>query len=643
MKNKNKKFAYIFATCIVSIIIIVSIAVPLINNKKNKVNDPTEIITEEGGLPKIENFKNLYNILKTNTTESNNTNELTSDTTKSSSTQEAVTLDDYSKTNVQVEGVDEADIVKTDGEYIYYVGANKITIVDSKDASKLNIISEIKYDNNFEFYPNEIYIKENKLIVIGQTYETNEEQSNENNTNCCIPSSNYYTASLIYNLEDKSKPVLERKVELEGTYLSSRMIDNNVYIISNKNMYSYIFTKEKIEDINENDYKTKYIDTAVSNDKKCLDYNNMYYFPESQDTTCLNIAGFNITNNEEADITSYLGAGNEIYSSENNLYITDTKYEYKDINLYGYYNRYDIKTYIYKFKLDESKITYQAMGNVPGSILNQFSMDENDGYFRIATTNSNGNTTENNLYVLNDKLELIGKIENLAKDEQIYSVRFIENRAYVVTFVQTDPLFVIDLTDPTNPTVLGELRIPGYSTYLQPYDENHIIGFGQDTKTDDGNVVKINGIKMGLFDVSDPTNPVEMFSTKIGTIGTYSELLYNHKALLFSKEKNILAFPITISENTSDYKNNLKFQGAMIYNIDLENGFILKGTISHIKSEDGYIDYDETKEVERIIYINNNLFTLSKSLIKAISLDTMDEVGSVEIPVDKVSKKEVIY
>lgn len=186
--------------------------------------------------------------------------------------------------------------------------------------------------------------------------------------------------------------------------------------------------------------------------------------------------------------------------------------------------------------------------------------------------------------------------------------------------------------------VLGELKIPGYSKYLHPYDDTHIIGFGEDTRTEDygyGDVVKTNGIKMALFDVTDPSNPIEMFSTKMGTSGTYSELLYNHKALLFSKEKNLMAFPITVSQDASNYKSNLKFQGAMIYNIDLEKGFILKGTVSHKQVEDGYYDYDDTKEIERIIYINNNLFTLSKSLIKAISLDTMDEIGNLEIKIDE--------
>ena len=230
---------------------------------------------------------------------------------------------------------------------------------------------------------------------------------------------------------------------------------------------------------------------------------------------------------------------------------------------------------------------------------------------------------------------MIGKLENLAKGENIYSVRFMGNRAYMVTFVQTDPLFVIDLEDPTNPYVLGELKIPGFSNYLHPYDETHIIGFGQDTEENEFGGVITTGMKMALFDVSNPNNPIEMFSEKIGESGTYSELLNNHKALLFSKEKNLIAFPIYITEETEDYISKLKFQGAIVYNFDLENGFVKKGEIAHQKInedvEDGYYDYDYKKLVKRILYIGNSLFTMSNDLIKSTNIETMEEQGTIEI------------
>ena len=638
-KKRNTKRIYAFATAMVVFVIAISIAVPL-NNNKNRVT-PIEVVEENNGLPKIENFENLYNIMLENSSEYYETNdslvmESTSITAASGVTQNETGMDsteektDYSTTNVQVEGVDEADIVKTDGKYIYYVTSNKVIIANVEDENNLELSSEIDYQDE-EFYPNEIFIAENKLIVIGNS------RNNYNTVALDIA----YTGSVkeetiakIYKTENKNKPELEREIKIEGNYLTSRMIGDNIYFIANKYIYSYMFRESEIEEMDEEEFKPKYTDTAVSSTEQCIAYPDIYYFPDSEDTSYLNIAGFNINNNEPANIDSYLGAGNKIYSSQNNLYITKVKYEYKDSTMYGYYNNYDVNTYIYKFKLEDSKATYVNVGSVPGEVLNQFSMDEKDGYFRIATTdrdNWNSETNKNNLYVLNEDLQIIGKVENLAKGEKIYSVRFMGNRAYMVTFVETDPLFVIDLSDPTNPIVLGELKIPGYSNYLHPYDENHIIGFGENTKVNKNGGVVTDGMKMALFDVTDPNNPTEMFSVNIGESGTYSELLYNHKALLFSKEKNIIAFPISISEEEGEYSTKLKFQGAIVYGLDLENGFTQKGTIAHMQIKDGYKDYDYTKRVERIIYINNNLYTLSPGLIKATDMNTMEEKSSLEI------------
>ena len=644
-EKRSYKKIYTIATAMIVFVITISVAIPM-NMNKNKVN-PIEIIEENDGLPRIESFDNLYNIMKE--ASENYKGGIISDTitnsgsvaegidasvsNKSESQSESVREEsDYSNTNIQVEGVDEADIVKTDGEYIYYVCDDKVIIVNAKNDKEIKIESEIKY-NKENFYPQEIFISENRLIIIGQInkYELLEKLSIDTGYKRYDRN---FTVAKVYNTQNKSNPNLEREIELQGSYLSSRMIGDNIYLISNQYMYSYLFRNSEIEDMDEDDFKPRYTDTAISKTEKCLDYNDIYYFPNSEDTSYLNIAGFNIYNNEAANIDSYLGAGSDIYSSQKNLYITRVKYEYKDSKIFGYYNNYDVNTYIYKFKLEDSKATYISAGSVPGAVLNQFSMDEKDGYFRIATTDSknwDSETDTNNLYVLNDDLEIVGEIEGLAKGEKIYSVRFMGNRAYMVTFVETDPLFVIDLSNPTKPTVLGELKIPGYSKYLHPYDENHIIGFGENTKTNEYGGVVTDGMKMALFDVTNPNNPKELYSVDIGEKGTYSELLYNHKALLFSKEKNIIAFPVSISKETGRYNTNLKFQGAIVYGLDLEKGFTLKGTIAHMEIENGYRDYDYEKAVERIIYIKDNLYTLSKSLIKSTDMNTMQEKSALEI------------
>lgn len=632
MKKKYRKTS-ILATTLIAFVIAISIIIPM-NSNKNKTT-PIQIVEENNGLPKVENFENFYNIIKnieskndiykgtaTITDSANATDESIFEKTESSI--------DYSTTNVQVEGVDEADIVKTDGDYIYYISSKKVIIVNVKDSSNLKIESEIEYENE-NFYPNELYIYENKLVVIGENSSNDYKELIAIET--IYPTSKNYSIAKVYNVENKNKPQLERKIEVQGNYLTSRMIDDNLYFITNQYLYSYLIKDKEIGEIDENEFKPVYIDTAISEEEKYIDYNDIYYFPESEDTSYLNIVGFNINDNKEANIDTYLGAGTEIYSSQNNLYITRVKYEYEDTKTHGYYNNYDVNTYIYKFKLEDSKATYINAGSVPGKILNQFSMDEKDGYFRIATTNSSNwssETNTNNLYVLNENLEIVGKIEDLAKGEKIYSVRFMQNRAYMVTFVETDPLFVIDLSEPTNPMVLGELKIPGYSKYLHPYDENHIIGFGEKTKTNEDGGVVTDGMKMALFDVTNPNKPQELYSVDIGDQGTYSELLYNHKALLFLKEKNIIAFPINIKEEEDD-TTKLKFQGAVVYGLDLENGFTLKGQIAHMQITDEYNDYEYTKQVERIIYIKDSLYTLSESLIKATDINTMEEIANIEI------------
>lgn len=641
--KKERKYNRIYPLASLAIMAVLIIAIVLPNKTiapGNEIIIGSSELTQEDGLPKVENFENMYAMLK-KIAKKNSRNyngflvtddvAIAESATATNGREKAIESApnseksaDYSETNIQVQGVDEADIVKTDGRYIYYVANNKLTITDTNNGEKLVVATKLNFRNE-EFRPHEIFVKENKLVIIG-TENRESKSKRDSREYYYYPSYDVFTVAKIYNIEDKANPKEERTVEIEGNYLSSRMIDNNLYLVSNKYNYNAWLCKEKkIEELNENDFKPQYIDTAISENTKSLGFDCIYYFPETEDSSYLNIAAFDITKNEAADIETYLGAGSDIYASANNLYVIKDKSSYGHIT-----GRYSVKTEIFKFKLENAKCTFLNNGEVPGSTLNQFSMDEKDGYFRIATTDYGWNSEDNanNLYVLNSNLEIVGKIEGLAEGERIYSVRFMGDRAYMVTFVQTDPLFVIDLKDPTNPKVLGELKIPGYSKYLHPYDETHLIGFGEDTKVVNygyGDVVTTDGMKMALFDVTDPNNPKEMYNVKIGEKGTYSELLYNHKALLFSKEKNIIAFPISITED--DYQ--VTFQGAIVYGLSLENGFELKGKISN--TEDDVDRYYYRNSVERIIYIKDTIYTISNSLIKATNMNTMETQDSLDI------------
>ncbi|HPU35504.1 MAG TPA: beta-propeller domain-containing protein [Bacillota bacterium] len=559
---------------------------------------------------------------------------------------------DFSTTNLQVEGVDEADIVKTDGTYIYQVNRERLIIARAYPAEDMKVVSTLDYGNK-GFSPQEIYVDEKHLIVIGQTSAT-VARPMDSISRIYPP---YYwnretVKAIIYDIRDKSNVRQVRELELSGHYLSSRKIGQSFYLVANKNIYYY-----PGQEIDEP--RPLYRDSAVQDGFVAIDYPEIRCFPDFVEPNYLIVAGLNLGRPEQkASVSCYLGSGQNVYASPENLYVALTSYRYRimpvEAKTLSLSPASTTSTSIYRFKLEDGSLTYTGKGEVPGSILNQFSMDEYNNYFRIATTQGESwrtdeYTSRNNLYILDSDLKIAGKIEDIAPGERIYSVRFTGNRAYMVTFKNVDPFFVLDLSDPHQPEILGALKIPGYSDYLHPYDENHVIGFGKDTVEvgakggmGDGSMAFYLGMKMALFDVSDVKNPVEMFRENIGDRGTDSELLRNHKALLFSKEKNLLAFPVTVMETGQsggrpgspfpEY-GQFTFQGAYVYSLDLNKGFVLKGRITHLTEEDylkaGSYWYDSEKNIERILYINENLYTLSKKMLKANRMENLQEVGSL--------------
>ena len=303
------------------------------------------------------------------------------------------------------------------------------------------------------------------------------------------------------------------------------------------------------------------------------------------------------------------------------------------------------KTIVYKISIYGSQINLVAQGEFPGHLLNQFSMDEFNGYFRAAATTGGfwGNTSENNVYVMGEDLKIAGKVEGLALGERIYSARFMGERVYLVTFKQIDPLFVIDLKDPTNPKVLGKLKIPGYSDYLHPYDQNHIIGVGKETLEVNG-LVLLQGVKLALFNVTDPENPKEVSKYEIGDMGTDSYALRDHKAFLFNKDRELLIIPVMLVESSADEKANITrfvygnrtFQGAYIFNLTKEKGFVLKGRITHVQDtgdlkKPGYYYFSSRDLVKRSLYIGNVLYTISDAFVKANNIADLKELKSIEL------------
>ena len=537
--------------------------------------------------------------------------------------------DDFSTTNVQVNGVDEGDIIKNDGKFLYHLTDNSLVISGIAPVSEMKVLSRTEFG---ELNANELYLTENQVIVLGTYHKENYKKYWGES----------YTKALIYDISDRTSLKLLKEVEVSGYYNSSRLIEDCLYFVANKNVYPYMFDEGY-------DVIPRYRDSVVSEELVEVSCEEIYYFPENKCNSYMTTVGVNLEKlDKSADISTYLGHSSSIYSSKENMYITFPKYESnkEDVALRSMIpvNR-NITTNIYRFSLENGKMNCKATGEVQGSILNQFSMDESDGYFRIATTTGSmtgtgENQSKNHMFVLNSDLDVVGKIEDIAPGESIYSVRYMGDRAYMVTFRKVDPLFVMDLSEPTQPKILGKLKIPGYSDYLHPYDENHIIGFGKDAEVvnneygswgwadEDNLAAYYQGMKIAMFDVTDPNNPVEMWKEEIGDRGTESELLHNHKALLFSKEKNLLAFPVRVA--TVNEKNakawsygDTTFVGAYVYELTLENGFVLKAKLSNLTEEDWLKSgnyYYGNKDIDRLIYIGDVLYTVSESCYTAYDM-----------------------
>jgi uncharacterized secreted protein with C-terminal beta-propeller domain len=334
----------------------------------------------------------------------------------------------------------------------------------------------------------------------------------------------------------------------------------------------------------------------------------IYYFNASDDyyqyTT---VAALNLQNitEEPTHETIMLGGTSSMYVSLNNIYIT--------------FPEPCGNTTIYRIHVENSTINPEAKGEVPGRTLNQFSMDEHNNYFRIATTNSVNGTVQNNLYVLNMNLSIVGSLENIAPSEMIDSARFIGNRCYLATsIIRRDPFFVIDVGNATEPKVLGYLKIPGFTRYLHPYDESHIIGVGRDEN---------NSVKISLFDVSNVSAPVEVNMYSVEGSRSNTPVLTDHKAFLFDESKDLLAIPVSIYYNKDNY---WQWQGLYVFNITISDGITLRGNVTH--QENSTVYWDSTYWVKRALYIENVLYSISDKKIKMNSLDDLMEIKEIPIP-----------
>lgn len=548
---------------------------------------------------------------------------------------------DYSTTNIQVENVDEADIVKTDGDYIYSISEDNVIITDVKDPKQPKVVATIKSED--DDIPEDIILYKDKLVVISTKGNQTQRYYYNNRMNTVVK---------IYNITSREKPVLTKSYEMYEPYYTSRCIDNVLYVISSGNL-------RKEDDKIVVGYNEDNMEKEMSIDK-------IKYLKDVKTTKQTLISTVDL-NNETADIKldSYLMNISNAYVSENAIYLLNQKYN-NDSKipiklLFGFKGVFGLEDYyemdsesgyyteIYKFDIKEN-VEYKAKTKVKGKTINQYSLDEKDNHLRIDLYDNDGSRVA----IFDEDLKQIGISDNVAKGEKMYSSRFIGDKVYFVTYKTIDPLFVMDLSNEAKPKVLGKLKIPGYSTYLHPYDENHIIGIGMETKeiinrNSNGKVIsttaKVVGMKMALFDVSNVNSPVQISSVVIGDSRTTSAILTNPKALLFSKEKSLIAIPVnnysqdfevtlsnnyeTMINNYTKYSKPYNAEGYFVYNINVQDGFKLKGVITHEKTNATY--YYSNSKLLRGLYIDNNLYTVSETMIKVNELDSLKAVGELKL------------
>ncbi len=542
----------------------------------------------------------------------------------------------YSETNVQVAGVDESDIVKTDGKYIYVASGNNFLIVNAYPADQMKIVSNSSVEGGIRG----LFISQDRLVLFEENSFFIKEPSigREPAIGRELIIAPYVSGFHIkvYDTAQKNSPKLIRDISMNGTYINSRMIDDWVYVVASQPAIHY-----------RQDNKYEVALPTINSDGKTetvpankIQYSDNGGLPSSSYTMII-AANIQDQTAEPAMKVMLTGYATTLYVSQQNIYVV--------LPDGGWWTN-EGKTIIHRISINRGTIKIEATGTVPGSILNQYSMDEYKNHLRIATTtttafNRERSTFSNNIYILNEQLENVGTLEYLAPGEQIYSARFMGAKGYLVTFKTVDPLFTLDLSNPQAPKVLGKLKIPGYSNYLHPFGENHLIGIGKDTvESKQGDFALYKGVKVSLFNIDDIDNPQEVSQYIIGDRGTESPVLHDPHALLFDTRNGLMVLPI-LEARIFPEKNphgappeaygEYVFQGAYALNIDATTGITLKGTITHIDDPEiylksGYYLYSPS-EILRSLYIDETLYTISTEKIKANNINTLKEIATINL------------
>ncbi len=567
--------------------------------------------------------------------------------------------DRYSNTNVQELGVDEADTVKTDGRFFYLQAGQIVHIVAVSEP--METVASI--DLREYGYVNELYLYKNVLVALYSSYTPFEKPNgsqdygwHQNNVGVAF-----------YDISKPATPNLIKVVEVEGYLVSSRRIDNKLHMVQQflpamppLRYFYHAGVKNKAAVIDDNKESVNGLTI-----KDLIPYYRLVY-PKSENGRVLPLVepqqfykpvdedgGGEIATVTTFDLDQLSGSlqsvamvanASSIYTSTKALFILSDRWN--DEEAVDSLSRQ--QTELYKFDLTGDTVRAVASGRVNGTILNQFSLGEYEDVLRMATTTnvwtSNQSQISNNIYCLKesgDSLDVIGKIERLAFGERIYSARFIGKRGFLVTFVNVDPLFTLDLSDPAAPRVIGELKVPGYSDYIHPFGENHLITIGKDAGFDGFNTW-IQGLQLSLFDVTRFENPQLSHKLILGGRGTQSEANYNHKAFTFWPEHNLLAIPVDLYEVPHAASPNTYgkyvLSGVYVYRVSVEYGFEQLGILPVYDTDNHQRSYVPWA---RGIFIDDHVYSVTPAIIHSAVIE--DIKGTIEeLPLPISQDEEVI-
>lgn len=477
----------------------------------------------------------------------------------------------YSETNVRQEGVDEADVVKTDGRYLYTLKDNgrSVAIVDTANGELQMVISIPVEDDD---QAREFYVNDGHLILVS---EFNQEREDGTWTYASTD-----TRVTTYDITDPEKPEKAGEVIQSGSYTSSRLTDGHLYLFT---QYSVDVTSG-ITPKDKKDY-IPYVNQQM------LEADDIYLPPFSQAYMYEVVSSVDVAKpGEIQDSKAIFSDGGELYVSNDNIYWYETQWSDKT------------ETVIKRISYKDGKLKAEASGKVDGYINDSFSIDEYDGYLRVVTTDDE----TNGLYILDSKMKEVGSITGLAEGEQVYSARLLGDTGYFVTYEQTDPLFSVDLSDPKNPKIIGKLKIPGFSEYLHFYGENQLLGIGMDVDEDG---FTTNGVKLSMFDISDSSDVKEIQKYTLENVYS-AAVMYDYKAVLIDPEKNVIGF-------AADGNNG---ENYYVFSYNDTNGF--ECLMNETVNGNGY-------QSARGVYVDNTLYVVKGNIIEAYDMADYQKIDDL--------------